>query len=112
MIVLLFSDSNGNDDSGSNNNSSNRSGNDISSSGGDSNSHSGNISNHSSNSSSSRRSRSRSRSSRSTSGPKLNCVGLSISKFFEKSTKRCGIVVFEIRAFQQYAVCLVWTMSH
>ena len=34
------------------------------------------------------------------------------SKFFEKSTKRCGIVFFEVRAFQRYAVCLVWIMSH
>ena len=28
-------------------------------------------------------------------------------KFFEKSTKRCGIVFFEVRAFRRYAICLV-----
>ena len=32
--------------------------------------------------------------------------------FFRKSTKRCGIFFFEVIAFQRYAVCLVWTMSH
>ena len=37
---------------------------------------------------------------------------LQIPIFFEKSIKRCGIVLFEVRAFQRYVVCLVWTMSH
>ena len=37
---------------------------------------------------------------------------LHIPNFFEKSTKRCGIVFLEVRAFQRYAVCLVWTMLH
>ena len=45
--------------------------------------------------------------------PKTEFAGaMPIPIFFEKSTKRCGIVFFEVRAFQRYAVCLVWTMSH
>ena len=39
-------------------------------------------------------------------------TALEKTKKFENSTKRCGIVFFEVRAFQRYAVCLVWTMSH
>ena len=42
---------------------------------------------------------------------KTEVAGLCKSNFFEKSTKRCGIVFFEAKAFQRYAVCLVWTMS-
>ena len=32
--------------------------------------------------------------------------------FSRKSTRQCGIVFFVARAFQRYAICLVWTMSY
>ena len=46
-----------------------------------------------------------------TSIPILTQVGVSKIDFSQKLTKWCRII-FYVRAFQRYEVCLVWTMSY